>query len=210
MKKQLLSFRDFLKTGCLGPVFPSLKMIDIAGVLGPPDDWITKHAETIPVYWIFGKLEISFDDEAPHRMNWFQIEEAGYLEGDFEVLTDRLVLSLDGFSGGMKPTEFLAAGLWAPEDATVFYAAASDDILLNICAGPIQIHFRVDTDFIEDGDAQKYLANFTVSQLVSDIDSRATLDSIYSYAESASEEIPGAFNWKLLSGRDYLTLARQT
>ncbi|MER8512406.1 hypothetical protein NKH47_05570 [Mesorhizobium sp. M1060] len=208
MKKQLLSFRDFLKTGTFGPVSPSLKMIDIAGVLGPPDGWVTEPAGTIPVYWIFGKLEISFDEEAPHWMNWFQIEEAGYLEGDFEVLTDRLVLSLDGFSGETKPSEFLAAGLWAPEEAAVFYAALSDDILLNICAGPIQIHFRVDTDFIEDGDAQKYLANSTVSQVVSDIDSRATLDSIYSYPQPAFEEIPGAFNWNLLSGRDYLTLAR--
>jgi hypothetical protein len=208
MTKQLLSFRDFLRTGTLGPVSPSLKMIDIASVLGPPDGWITEHAETIPVYWTFGQLEISFAEEAPHQMNWFQIEEAGYLEGDFEILTDRLVLSLDGFRGDTKPSEFLAAGLWTPEEAAVFYAAVSDDILLNICAGPIQIHFRVDTDFIEDGDAKKYLASSTVSQLVSDIDSRATLDSIYSYSQPAFEEIPGAFNWNLLSGRDYLMVAR--
>ncbi|MBA1145004.1 hypothetical protein H0241_32955 [Mesorhizobium sp. CCANP35] len=208
MTKQLLSFRDFLRTGTFGPVSPSLKMIDIANVLGPPDGWITEHAETIPVYWTFGKLEISFGEEAPHRMNWFQIEEAGYLEGDFEILTDRLVLTLDGFSGHTKPSEFLAAGLWAPEDAAVFYAALSDDIMLNICAGSIQIHFRVDTDFIEDGDAQKYLASSTVSQLVSDIDSRATLDSIYCYSQPAFEEIPGAFDWNLLNGRDYLEVVR--
>ncbi|RWC57183.1 hypothetical protein [Mesorhizobium sp.] len=206
MTKQLLSFRDFLRTGTFGPFSPSLRMIDVASMLGPPEGWITEHAETIPVYWIFGKLEISFGEEAPHRMNWFQIEEAGNLDGDFEVLTDRLVLTLDGFSGHTKPSEFLSAGLWAPEDAAVFYAALSDDILLNICAGPIQIHFRIDTDFIEDGDAKKYLASSTVSQLVSDIDSRATLDSIYSYSRQAFEEIPGAFNWNLLSGRDYLML----
>ncbi|MER8447728.1 hypothetical protein NKH52_31635 [Mesorhizobium sp. M1066] len=45
-------------------------------------------------------------------------------------------------------------------------------------------------------------------QLVSDIDRRTTLDSIYSYPQPAFEEIPGAFDWNLLSGRDYLTLAR--
>ncbi|TSE12985.1 hypothetical protein C1D09_006195 [Mesorhizobium intechi] len=208
MTKQLLSFRDFLRTGTFGPVSPLLTMIEVASLLGPPDGWITEHAETIPVYWIFGKLEISFSEEAPHRMNWFQIEEAGYLDGDFEILTDRLVLTLDGFSGHTGPSEFLAAGLWAPEKAAVFYAALSDDILLNICAGPIQIHFRVDTGFIEDGDAQKYLASSSLSQLISDIDSRATLDSIYSYSQPAFEEIPGAFNWNLLSGRDYLTLTR--
>jgi hypothetical protein len=199
MKRQLVSFRDFLKTGKLGPVSPDIKMIEIAEVLGTPAD---------PNYWTFGKLEISFDDEAPHEMNWFQIEEADYLEGDFEAFTDRLALSLDGFSGDTKPSEFLAAGLWGPEEATMFYTALSDEILLNICAGPIQIDFRVDTDFIEDGDTQKYLTNSTVSQLVSDIDSRATLDSVYSYPQPAFEEIPGAFNWNLLSGRDYLKLAR--
>ncbi|MBZ9776636.1 hypothetical protein [Mesorhizobium sp. CO1-1-8] len=201
MKKQLVSFRDFLKTGKMGPVSPDMKMIEIADVLGTPE-----HAD--PDYWAFGKLEMSFDDQAPHQMNWFQIEEAGYLEGDFEVLIDDLSLSLDGFNGNTKPSEFLAAGLWAPEEAAVFYAVLSDDILLNICAGPIQIHFRVDTDFIEDGDAQKYLTNSTVSQLVSNIDAHATLDSIYSYPQPAFEEVPGAFNWNLLSGRDYLTLAR--
>ncbi|MET3580704.1 hypothetical protein ABID19_003743 [Mesorhizobium robiniae] len=201
MKKQLVSFRDFLKTGTLGPVSPSMRMTDVANALGTPE-----HAD--PVYWTFGKLEISFDDEAPHQMNWFQIEEAGYLKGDFEVLTDRLVLSLDGLSGDTKPSKFLAAGLWASEVAKVFYAAVNDDILLNICAGPIQIHFQVNTDFIEDQDAQRYLNDFTVSQLVSDIDSRATLDSIYSFPYPRVEQIPGAFNWKLLSGRDYLTILR--
>jgi hypothetical protein len=208
VKKHLVSFCDFLKTGTLGPISAGMKMMEVAETLGPPDGWITEHAKTVPVYWTFGKLEICFGEDAPHLMNWFQIEEAGYLEGDFEVLTDSLRLSLDGFTGDTKPSEFLAAGLWAAQEATVFYAAVSDDILLNVCAGPIQIHFRVDTGFIGDGDAERYLTDASVSQLIGDIGSRTKLDSIYSYPHPALEQVPGAFNWKALSGRDYLNLVR--
>ncbi len=201
MKRQFVSFRDFLRTGKLGPVFHGMKVIEIAEVLGTPD-----HAD--PDYWTFGKLEISFDDETPCQMNWFQIEEAGYLEGDFEVLTETLALSLDGFNGNTKPSEFLAAALWPPEEVMVFYTAAGGDIELNICAGPIQIHFRVDADFIEDQDIGKYLNSVTASQLISDIDHRTAVDSIYSYPHPAVEQITQAIDWKPIGGRDYLDLAR--
>lgn len=205
MKKQLLSFRDFLKTGKLGAVSPDMTMAEIVEVLGMPE-----HAD--PGYWTFGKLEISFDVEAPHLMNWFQIEQAGYLKGNLEALTDRLALSLDGFSGKTKPSEFLVAGLWATDQAKVFYAASGDDILLNICAGRIQMHFRVDTEFIGDQDAEAYLSSSSTSQLIAEIDPRTVLDSIYAYPSPKAEEVPGALNWKLLSGGHYLALAdrRQT
>ncbi|MBZ9707852.1 hypothetical protein LB543_14080 [Mesorhizobium sp. ESP7-2] len=200
MKKQLLSFRDFLKTGKLGPVSPGMTMAEIAAVLGAPE-----HAD--PNYWTFGKLEISFDGEAPYQMNWFQIEEAGYLKGDVEVLADGLALSLDGFSGKTKPSKFLDVGLWTADQAKVFYAPCDDSILLNICAGPIQMHFRVDADFIGDQNAETYLNSSVISQLIAEIDSRAILDSIYSYPYPKTEMVPGSFNWKLLSGSQYLTLS---
>lgn len=177
-----------------------MKMDDVAEVLGAP-------AYADPAYWTFGKLEIAFDDEAPHEMKWFQIEEAGYLKGDFEVLTDRLALSLEGFGGHTKPSEFLAAGLWAPEEAMIFYTASRGDIELNICAGPVQIHFRVDTDFIKDLDAEKYVDTVTASKLMNDVDHRTKIDSIYSYPRCAAEQIKGAVTWKPLGGRDYLNLA---
>ncbi|RWE40467.1 MAG: hypothetical protein EOS78_08660 [Mesorhizobium sp.] len=205
MKKQLLSFRDFLKTGRLGGVSPNMTMAEIVDVLGMPE-----HPD--PYYWTFGKLEISFAGEAPRQMNWFQIEEAGYLEGELETLTDRFSLSLDGFSGKTKPSEFLGAGLWAAGQAKVFYAACGDDIMLNICAGLIQMHFDVDTDFIGDQDAEAYLSASSPSQSIAEIESRAVLDSIYSYPNPKAEEVPGAFNWKRLSASHYLVLAdrRQT
>ncbi|CDX21524.1 conserved hypothetical protein [Mesorhizobium sp. SOD10] len=159
MKKQLASFRDLLATGNLGPVTPDMTLKDIATALGPPDGWNVDHDHPVPVYWFFGKLEISFDSAAPYQMNWFQIEGATQLRGKSATLTERLRLSLDGFSGETKPSEFLSAGLWDSRQATVYYAALSDDILLNICTGCIQIHFQVDTAFIDDREAIEYLAS---------------------------------------------------
>ncbi|RAZ88735.1 hypothetical protein DPM33_22395 [Mesorhizobium hawassense] len=130
MKKQLVSFRDFLATGVLGPVSLDMRLIEVAQALGSPDGWNIDEGDPIPVYWFFGKLEISFDSTAPHSMHWFQIEEASQLEGEFEPLTKQLKMSLDGFSGATRPSEFLAASLWDPTQASVYYAALSDDILL--------------------------------------------------------------------------------
>ncbi|TGP26819.1 MULTISPECIES: hypothetical protein [unclassified Mesorhizobium] len=206
MKKQLASFRDFLATGNLGPVAPDMALKDIAATLGPPDGWNVDDDHPVPVYWFFGNLEISFDSAAPYQMNWFQIEGATQLRGKSATLTGRLKLSLDGFCGETKPSEFLSAGLWDSRQATVYYAALRDDILLNICTGCVQIHFQVDTSFIGDREAIEYLGESTLSRLVRDVDSRTKVDSIYSYPQAATEEMPGALNWRSLSGQDYLDL----
>ncbi|MBZ9816856.1 hypothetical protein [Mesorhizobium sp. CA7] len=204
MKKQLASFRDFLATGILGPLSPEMKMIDVAKVLGTPDDWNVDDGDDVPLYRSFGKVEISFDIAAPYRMNWFQVECAAQLKGKFERVTERLKLSLDKFNGKTKPSEFLTAGLWDLKRTIVYYAALSDDILLNICAGGIQIHFQVDTSFIDDGDAVRHLEEAKLGQLLRDIDPRTKVDSIYSYPQPATEDVPGVFNWCWLTGHDYL------
>ncbi|MER8765697.1 MULTISPECIES: hypothetical protein [unclassified Mesorhizobium] len=208
MKKQLVSFRDFLVTGTLGPVYPGMKMIEIAKVLGAPDGWLTEYAEAVPEYWFYGTLEASFDKDPPHVLNWFQIEHVYEIRGKSKRITDEFALSMDGFDSRTKPSEFLDAGLWTPEEAMVFYVASMNDIDLNICAGPIQIYFRVDTDFIKDRDAEKYLNGVTVSQLIRDIDHRTEVDSIYSYSFPAIKRITNAIDWKSIGGRDYLNVAR--
>ncbi|RTL91251.1 MAG: hypothetical protein EKK31_35345 [Hyphomicrobiales bacterium] len=208
MKKHLASFRDFLATGTLGALSPGMKLIDVAELLGPPDGWNVDEAAPVPLYWFFGKLEISFESVAPYQINWFQIEGAAHLKGKLEPLTDQLKLSLDGFSGKTKPSEFLSAGFWDPNSTTVYYAGLSDDILLNICAGRTQIHFQVDTSFIGDGEVIKYLEQSKPARLVRDIDSRTRVDSIYSYPQPATEEVPGVFNWRSITGRDYLDILR--
>ncbi|WP_164832191.1 hypothetical protein, partial [Mesorhizobium sp. M7A.F.Ca.CA.004.05.2.1] len=61
--------------------------------------------------------------------------------------------------------------------------------------------------FIGNQDAETYLKASSPSQAMAKIDSRAVLDSIYSYPYPNTEEVPGAFDWKLLSGSQYLALA---
>ena len=206
MKKQLASLRDFLTTGTLGPLSPEMSLVDVAKLLGSPDGWNTDEDAPVPLYWFFGKLEISFENAAPYRINWFQIEKAKQLKGKFEPLTERLKLSLGKLGAKKKPSSFLAAGLWDLKHTKVHYAALSDSILLNICAGCIKVHFRVDTSFIDDGDAVRHLERAKLGRLLRDIDPRAKIDSIYSYPQPATEEVPGVFNWRALTGYDYLDI----
>jgi hypothetical protein len=213
MKKQPLSFRDFLTTGNLGVIRPGMKLIEVAKELGAPTWWNINAGEIVPEYWGYGdNLEISFDETPPHFVNWFQLEHAGYLEGDFAKITDRVVLALEGLSGKTKPSEFLSAGLWLPESVSVSYHGLSDDIAVAISAGPVVIYFRVDTNFITDGDASAYLARTDFPQLISTLDRQADmLDSIYSLPHPAIELIESqseVMGWKSLSGSDYLTLAK--
>lgn len=204
MKKQLVSFREFLKTGTLGPISTNMRMVEVAATLGVPDYWITDSAVAVPVYWGFGKLEICFAEDSPHRVNWFQIEHAGYLEGEFEIITAELALALDGLNGSTKPSEFLSAGIWEPEATAVYYAILSGDIMLNICAHNVQIHFQVKIDpqiqtKSEEIDIQKYIYS-----IIEKIDSNTSIDSIYSYRMDAKNEISPALDWNAMSGRDYL------
>jgi hypothetical protein len=183
-----------------------MSLIDVAKLLGSPDGWNTNEDAPVPLYWFFGKLEISFADAAPYRINWFQIEQAKQLKGKFEPVTGRLKLSLGKFSGKTKPSAFLSAGLWDLKRTKVHYAALSDSILLNICAGCIKVHFQVDTSFVADGDVVRHLEGAKLGRLLRDIDPRTKVDSIYSYPQPATEEVPGVFNWRALTGNDYLDI----
>lgn len=204
MKKQLVSFREFLKTGTLGPISTDIRMIEVAASLGVPDYWTTDSAVAVPVYWGFGKLEICFAEDSPHRISWFQIEHAGYLEGEFEIITAELALALDGLTGSTKPSEFLSAGIWEPESTAVYCTTLSGDVMLNICAGNIQIHFQVKLDQeIEKGIKDNYMDR-SFYNIINKIDSNTLIDSIYSYNKNAKSEIPSTLDWEMMTGRDYL------
>ncbi|WP_143348279.1 hypothetical protein [Ensifer adhaerens] len=177
----------------------------MAKALGAPDRFLTEYAETVPTYWCYGKLEIEFDEDAPHPMNWFQIEFAGELRGDFEILTDSLVLSLEGLNGRTKPSACIEAGRWDPAGTLVNIGANVDDIMINICAGPVQIFFRVDSTFIPDGDAERYIAETALGQIIRDIDGRTEFDSIYSLPTAAIASTRSRHGYKLATdGTTYL------
>jgi hypothetical protein len=110
MKKQLASFRDFLATGTLGALSPGMKLIDVAELLGPPDGWNIDEPDPVPLYWFFGKLEISFESVAPYQMNWFQIEGAAHLKGKLEPPPPRRCL---GYSIGARSR---VGAIWTHSD----------------------------------------------------------------------------------------------
>ncbi|MDI6027499.1 hypothetical protein QBK99_14975 [Corticibacterium sp. UT-5YL-CI-8] len=203
MPNVLASFRQFLKTGCLGPLSTDMTLMDVARILRGPDDFVLSSDRVVPLYWCYNKLEISFAQDAPHRMEWFQIEHADDLEGDFEVIVDdMLAMTLDGFDAATKPSEFLIRDVWVPTDTIVTWRAMNDDILLSIKSGSVQIYFRVDTDFLQDGDAGNYLSSNTLENVVRTVDCRTKLDSIYSY--SSSYEDCNASDATRIDGATYL------
>lgn len=205
MAKQIISMREFLRTGALGPITCTLTLLDVAKVLGAPDRFVTACSENIPTYWCYGKLEIEFDDDAPYRMNWFQLEFAGELEGDFETLTDSLILSLEGISGQSRPSTFLKANLWEPVKTIAHIGALADDIMLNLCAGPVQIFFRIDSTFISDGDAERYIIETPLDAIIRDIDARTEIDSIYSLPTAEAAGIEAGRTHKFaIDGATYL------
>ncbi|MBD0413773.1 hypothetical protein [Oryzicola mucosus] len=203
MPNNLVSFRKFLQTGRLGPISADMTLMDVARVLGGPDRFILSSDQTVPLYWCYNKLEISFAEDVPHRIEWFQIEYADCLDGDFEVIVDdMLAMTLDGFDNATKPSEFLLQDVWSPNDTIVTLRAISDDILLNIKSGPIRIYFRVDTDFLQGSDAGHYLRSNRLEDVVRTIDTRTQLDSIYSY--SSSDQDFKASDATSINGATYL------
>ncbi|SDP76068.1 hypothetical protein [Phyllobacterium sp. OV277] len=206
MTNQIISFREFLKTGILGPLSTDMKLIDVAEALGVPTFFfLHPDTEDVPVYWGYNKLEISFEVESPHPMQWFQIEHAGGLEGDFEAISDKILLALDGFNGDTKPSEFLLGELWNPDEVIVNLGALADDIALNICAGKISVLFQLDSTFIVDGDAERYIVTADIIQIINDIDGRTSLDSVYSHL--SAEDAIKSNTWRhpiRITGREYL------
>ncbi|KQY78647.1 hypothetical protein ASD52_02025 [Ensifer sp. Root142] len=181
MTKKIVSMREFLRTGAFGPLTTDATLLDVARALGAPTFFSTEHAEDVPTYWGYGKLEIQFETTAPHRTDWFQIEHADELEGEFELITQNLVLALEGCDGTARPSALLSSNIWQPELCVVTIGALADDVLLNIRARNIRVVYRVDSTFISDGDAIKYVSQTGIEEIVREIDHRTEIDSIYSF-----------------------------
>lgn len=205
----LISFSEFLAFGKFGPVTPDLCLLDVANEIGAPTSFLTKYAENIPTYWRYGKFEIEFEQEAPHEIRFYQIEFASDLEGQFELINDRIVLLLEGFHGRSKPSEFLPRGLWDADTVTINIGALGDDVRLNICAGRVAIVFEIDSTFIEDGDAERYVTDNDAGGIVRDIDHRTEINCITVIASAADNlEHQKLGHARHLSGHDYLRFLR--
>ena len=203
--KTLASFREFLKTGLLGPMQPGLTLSDVVARLGAPSNFVTGSDGAVPVYWCYGKLEIQFNADAPHSAEWFQIEWAGDLEGDFEILTNNLVIALDGFTGSTTPLGFLSADLWDPSDVTVHFIEIAGDITVKLSVRAVELIFSVDQSFLHDQDTKIYLAKNAIADIVRDIDVHCQLDSIYSHSSQQEAETSNRRARRQISGVNYIS-----
>lgn len=170
------------------------------------------HAETVPTYWCYGKLEIQFDADAPYRTDWFQIEDAGDLEGDFEIITQDIALALEGITGTTRPSTLLQAGIWKPEETVVSIGAVADDLTLNIRAGRIGVIYRVASTSIPGGDAAQFISQAIVGDIASTIDQRsAVIDSIFSLRTDKEPvtSLPD-LNMHTISGSQYLDAVKRS
>jgi hypothetical protein len=187
---------DFLATGRLGPVHCGLSRNQVAMMLGPPDGWIgapidegvlregaerpARIEPEFPAYWFYGKLELGFDPERPHAMHFFQIESAGGLSGDCEVIAGgKIVLELEGLSGRSRPAEFLRMMWNGARPLHVIYSRPSNtgSFVLQIVSGSVIVVF----DFEFPDEIVSDLAALDEAAYLRQCDRVARLDSIYAY-----------------------------
>jgi hypothetical protein len=124
--RHIASFKQFLATGRLGPISTDLNLRQVADLLGTPQDWIFSYYDT-PPYWIYTeidndrpKLEIEFSLDAPHPVEWFQMEDASYICGPFHLFGRSLAMTTDGLSGESTPAEYLQSGAIDAATTTIY------------------------------------------------------------------------------------------
>lgn len=170
---------DFLATGRLGPVHCGLNRNQVALALGAPDGWIARRSgEEFPSYWCYGKLELSFDPDPPHAMNFFQIEFASRLSGDCEILAGgKIVLALQGLSGRSRPSDVLRLIRDDGRPWLVHYSGPTGSGALTVCNESVMIVFG--TEFPDEITSE--LAAMDDAAYLKQCDRYADLDSIYVY-----------------------------
>lgn len=174
------------------------------GCSGPRISGRAEKDAAVPLYWAYSKLEMAFAADHPYPMQWLQIEDAGGLAGDVEVLHHGLVLSLDGLHGNMTPSEFLRSRLWDLDTIEVLYCQEGEDIDLHLRVGRTELVFVGRGDFETPEGTQSAIDRPGSFRR---IDNSAKLDSVYAYSRHRSiPELPSS-SWKHLGAHDYLALA---
>lgn len=102
----IVSFKEFLRTGRLGPISTDLGPNALAQVMGAPEAVLIGERLPFPDYWCYGPLEFCFvrGPSGQPQMDFFQIENADALSGDCEVVpvgrgTNTFILTVDPATG---------------------------------------------------------------------------------------------------------------
>jgi hypothetical protein len=145
--------------------------------------WIGEPQPALPLYWAYGKLELSFDARPPHAIDFFQIEFAHLLSGDCEILAGgRIVLDLQGLDGRSRPSDVLRVmrdrvtrdGA-APLDVLYSRPTTTASFALSLSNGAVTLVF--DSSFPEE--TLPGLAALADPAWLRRCDAFAQLDSIY-------------------------------
>lgn len=110
----------------------------------------------------------------------FQIEFAGGLSGDCEVIAGgKIVLELEGLSGGSRPADFLRVMSDSTRPLHVIYSRPSNigSFVLQIVTGSVIVIF----DFEFPDEIVSDLAALDEAAYLRQCDRFARLDSIYAY-----------------------------
>jgi len=186
--RQIVSLKHFLSTGQLGTIFPEMTLLDVARTLGAPQDFfINKDVRAFPLHWGYDSdgpvLEFNFLPDPPHNIDWFQIESAMALNGDFCRFGRELLLTTDGLTGRSTPSDFLKSGAF-DEAATVVHLSQS--LQLTIICGRISIHFDGAGDIedaLDTAEKEAIFSNFGRALDFKAIDALLEPVDIYSHAE---------------------------
>lgn len=196
-----IALSEFLLTGRLGPIaFPASRNA-IAKQIGSPASFGEDGN-----YWAYGALYLRFEEDG--RLRWTQIEYAGSLSDECEVIPTGgeggpLVIGLGTLSGGSLPSDFLRLLIAQGEHPSVIARvdAAAQPIATHVVTGTVAIGFTGrsgDTDAPAQPEAAQHLAAV--------IEARMRLDEIYAFEPAAAQEemariAAGAVR---MSGADYL------
>jgi len=150
--------RDFLETGHLGPLSPDADLLEVAELLGPPDIWLTRNMDRYPLFWIYSpkgrkqnapRLEISFELDAPHKVDMLQLIALFNLEKKVFGFGKSVRVSADGLSA-MTPSRFLKKGYWASDDTTLYIS--NQNLELVMTHGRMTLHFVVSDQHLDHSD----------------------------------------------------------
>ena len=127
----------------------------------------------------FGGVQLlEADWSCAHAMHFFQIEFAGRLSGDCEVIAGgKILLELEGLGGGSHPADFLRIMSDGAKPVHVIYSRPSNDgsFVLQIVSGSVIVIF----DFEFPDEILSDLAALDEAAYLRQCDRFARLDSIY-------------------------------
>jgi len=112
------SLLGLLRTGDLGPLRLGLSMMVVSDLLGPPTWWMEGGSNDahVPLLWGYGRyLELSFNPAQPYEVVSIKVRALPPIGASY-FRAGKIAVSVDGFSEGMRLSDFLLRPIWQPSE----------------------------------------------------------------------------------------------